>query len=109
MQNATKSATDCLPCEIPAFCHSNYYKGKLLTERELSAEQRYFIDKMRLHYVALHGWGVVCGLMVRPHPECLDRFVLTQGFAIDECGREIRVMKDTVIVLPKQPEVPHPP
>jgi hypothetical protein len=109
MQDATKTAPECEPCEIPAFCRSNYYKGKLLTERELSAEQRYFIDKMRLHYVALHGWGVVCGLMVRPHPQCLDRVVIAQGFGVDECGREIRVVEDVVVMLPEEPEPPPPP
>jgi hypothetical protein len=109
MQDANQTANGCAPCDIPAFCRSNYYKGKLLTERELSAEQRYFIDKMRLHYVALHGWGVVCGLMVRPHPQCLDRIVVTQGFAIDECGREIRLLEDAVVAFPKPPEPPKPP
>src|SRR5438067_12663275 len=58
----------CLCCDIPVFCRNNYYRGKLLTEREFADEQRYLIDKMRLHSVALHGWGVVCGLVVKPHP-----------------------------------------
>src|SRR5216683_2313922 len=99
----------CAPCEIPAFCRSNYYTGKLLTERDLTGEQKYFVDKIRLHYVALHGWGVVCGLMVRPHPECPDRFVLTQGFALDDCGREIRLTHDCVVYLPVAPPAPKEP
>src|SRR5579864_3526319 len=57
----------CLSCEIPAFCRNSYYRGKLLTERDFSDEQRYGVDKMRLHTLALHGWGVVCGLTVKPH------------------------------------------
>jgi hypothetical protein len=103
----TRHDEHCASCDIPAFCRSNFYTGKLLTERDLTAEQRYFVDKFRLHYVALHGWGVVCGLMVRPHPECPDRFVITPGLAIDDCGREIRVLTEYVVQLPK-PKTPPP-
>ena len=85
----SSGGAQCAPCEIPAFCRSNYYKGKLLTERDLSGEQRYFIDKMRLHYVALHGWGAVCGLIVRPHPQCPDRVIVSEGFAIDDSPPEV--------------------
>src|SRR5580658_1719836 len=97
---ATASTAACAPCDIPAFCRSYFYTGKLLTEGDLNREQRYMIDKLRLHYVALHGWGVACGLMVRPHPQCPDRFVVTSGFAVDDCGREIRLLKDCAIMFP---------
>jgi hypothetical protein len=96
-------------CEIPSFRRSYFYTGKLLTESDLTREQRYTIDKLRLHYTALHGWGVVCGLMVRPHPQCADRFVVTAGFAVDDCGREIRLLKDCVVKFPTPPQpVPDP-
>ncbi|MBV9759639.1 MAG: hypothetical protein JO340_03655 [Acidobacteriaceae bacterium] len=91
-------------CEIPAFCRSNFYTGKLLTECDLTREQRYLIDKLRLHYVALHGWGVACGLMVKPHPQYADRLVVTPGFAVDDCGREIRLLKECVVLFPKPPQ-----
>jgi len=91
-------------CEIPAFRRSNFYTGKLLTENDLTREQRYAIDKLRLHYTALHGWGVACGLMVRPHPKCADRFVVTAGFAVDDCGREIRLLKNCEVMFPKPPQ-----
>jgi len=102
---ATHQTPGCPPCEIPAFCRSYFYTGKLLTERDLNSDQRYLIDKLRLHHVALHGWGVVCGLMVRPHAQCSDRVVITPGFAIDDCGREIRVLKEHVVYLPKPKRV----
>jgi hypothetical protein len=109
--NAT-SATPAVPsaaCEIPAFRRSYFYTGKLLTERDLTREQRYAIDKLRLHYVALHGWGVACGLTVMPHEECADRLVVTAGFAVDDCGREIRLVNDCVVMFPKPPQpVPDP-
>jgi hypothetical protein len=94
-------------CEIPAFRRSHFYTGKLLTENDLTREQRYAIDKLRLHYTALHGWGVVCGLIVKPHPQYSDRFVVTAGFAVDDCGREIRLLRDCVVMFPK-PSQPAP-
>ncbi len=98
---STPAKGGCAPCDIPAFCRSHFYTGKLLTEADLTREQRYAQDKMRLHYTALHGWGVVCGLIVRPHPECLDRLVVKAGFAVDGCGREIRLLRDCVVEFPK--------
>jgi hypothetical protein len=100
----------CLNCDIPAFCRNHYYRGKLLTEREFADEQSYFLDKLRLHKLALHGWGVVCGLQVKPHRYCPElRLVIEEGLAIDSCGREIRVLKDASIDLPQAPTKPEPP
>lgn len=100
---------DCLPCDIPPFCRNSYYRGKLLTERDFNDEQQYGIDKLRLHTLALHGWGVVCGLIVKPHPHCPDkRLIVTPGLAIDDCGREIRLLEEECVLLPK-PTTPPPP
>jgi hypothetical protein len=102
----------CAPCDIPPFCRNYYYRGKLLTEREFADEQRMIADRHRLHVVALHGWGVVCGLSVKPHPYCPDRkLVVEEGLAIDSCGREIRLFKEATIDLPNPPPPlprPHP-
>jgi hypothetical protein len=100
-------ACACAPCEIPPFCRNNYYRGKLLTEREFADEQRMIADRHRLHTLALHGWGVVCGLEVKPHPWCADlKLVVGDGMAIDDCGREIRVMREVTIDLPMPPPAP---
>jgi hypothetical protein len=109
MANCTQIAPDaqektCVPCDIPAFCRNSYYRGKLLTERDFTDEQRYGIDKMRLHQQRLHGWGVVCGLLAKPHPHCPEkRLVVCEGFAIDDCGREIRLLADDYVLLPQPP------
>ena len=93
---------ECLPCDIPRFCRNHFFTGKLLTERDFSAEQRYGIDKLRLHHLALHGWGAVCGLGVRPHPYCPEkRIVVDPGLAIDGCGREIYVPTCHELELPE--------
>src|SRR3954451_24431576 len=94
-QDVASTARQCVPCEIPGFCRNNYYTGKLLTERDLTDEQRCLFDKMRLHYAALHGLGVGGGLDVKPHKYCPQlRLVIEEGLAIDDCGREIRVLSD---------------
>jgi len=105
----TATEKTCLPCDIPALCRNSYYRGKLLTERDFNDEQRYAIDKMRLHTLALHGWGVVCGLVVKPHPHCPEkRLVVCEGLAIDDCGREIRLLKEDCVPLPKPVTAPPP-
>jgi hypothetical protein len=99
-----QTAQDCkpIPCDIPEFCRNNYFTGKLLTERDLTAEQRYAMDKLRLHHIALHGWGVICGLRVRSHPHCPDRRAIVEpGLAVDSCGRFIRVLKEIEVELPQ--------
>jgi hypothetical protein len=45
-----------------------YYARQLITPDILTLEQDYFRHKQRLHNRLLHGWGVVCGLMVCPVP-----------------------------------------
>lgn len=98
---AAKEKT-CLPFDIPAFCRNSYYRGKLLTERDFTDEQRYSTDKMRLHTLSLHGWGVICGLVASKHPHCPERrLVVSEGLAIDGCGREIRVLAGDYVLLPQ--------
>src|SRR3954469_8176089 len=90
-------STACVECDIPQLARNNYFTGKLLVERDFTDEQRYFMGKDRRHNQRLHGWGVVCGLKVKPHPNqaCADRYVLIEpGYAIDCCGREIVVQHE---------------
>ena len=93
-----------VPCELPVACRPAYYDGKLLTSHDFNLEQRYHIDKHRLHNLAMHGWGIVYGLKVKPHPYCPDqRLVIEPGLAIDRCGREIRLIDPVEILLPQAP------
>ena len=87
----------CVECDIPQLARNNYFTGKLLVERDFTDEQRYLLGKLRRHNQRLHGWGVVCGLKVKQHPNpgCQDRFVIIEpGTAIDCCGREILVTRE---------------
>lgn len=84
----------CVECDVPQLARNNYFTGKLLVERDFTDEQRYFIGKHRRHAARLHGWGTVCGLKVKQHPNpgCRNQYVLIEpGMAVDCCGREIVV------------------
>lgn len=69
-----------------------YFTGRHMTARDFHDEQGYHRSHRYLHNRMLHGWGVVCGLNVRPHPnpDCAKDHVLVDcGFALDCCGREL--------------------
>lgn len=91
----------CEPCEARAPTRNNYFTGKLMLARDFEDEQRFFREKLRIHHLRLHGWGVVCGLRLRAHePPCDTRYViLDPGSAVDCCGRDILVAMEEVIDL----------
>jgi hypothetical protein len=79
-----------------------YFTGRHMTARDFRDEQSYHRSHRHLHNRMLHGWGVVCGLHVHPHPNPECRTVKVDcGFALDCCGREIAVPKQIV-----PPEIP---
>lgn len=86
------TVTVCPECDILQMARNNYFTGKLLVERDFTDEQRYTMGKLRRHNQRLHGWGAVCGLKVKQHPNpaCQSQYVIVEpGTAIDCCGREI--------------------
>jgi hypothetical protein len=96
-------------CGAIADERNHYYTGKYMTARDFRDEQEYFLSRHRLHNRLMHGWGIVCGLMVEQHtnPECQDHVIVTSGIAIDCCGRELVLHKRTVFKVwepPKQAE-----
>src|SRR3954469_8692487 len=95
--NGHGASGGCVECAVPQLARNNYFTGKLLVERDFREEQEYLLGKDRRHNQALHGWGAVCGLKVRQHPDeaCRDRYVIVEpGTAIDCCGHEILVERD---------------
>ena len=84
----------------PATTRNRYFTGKPMTARDFADEQRFLIERHRLHNRLLHDWGIVCGLRVKHHrnPDCQDRWVVVEaGIAIDCCGREIILARDTTV------------
>jgi hypothetical protein len=51
---------------VPEFRRLRYLYGQLLGVADFQAEQSYHREKLRLHNRCLHGYGVVCGLLVCP-------------------------------------------
>ncbi len=66
---------------------NKYFFGKLLTQRDMEAEQLYFNNKRRLLNALLVGPGVVCGFNVLK----VDGVTVAveSGLALDGLGREI--------------------
>jgi hypothetical protein len=62
-----------------AFERLGYFYGQLLGVDDFRTEQRYFMEKRKLHNRCLHGWGVVCGLDVHPCPPPPDCEPKTDG------------------------------
>lgn len=98
----------CPVCRFEPFSRNHYFDGKFMVARDFTDEQRYYVDKLRHHHARLHGWGVVCGLKVKQHPNeaCRDRFVCIEpGSAIDCCGREILVTEEECLDLTTLPAI----
>lgn len=73
---------------------NNYFTGQMLAVRNFELETGYMNGKRHLLNRLVSGYGVVCGLDVRPGPD--ERHVIvTAGVALDRWGREIIVPEDT--------------
>lgn len=72
--NADKGCTELHgPCaSLPELVRMNYFHGQLITERDLRTEQDYFRARLRHSNRCLHGYGVLCGLEIRPVPPSQD-------------------------------------
>jgi hypothetical protein len=90
-------------CGVIPTERNRYFTGKYMTARDFAGEQEYFLGRQRLHNRLLHGWGILCGLAVTEHrrEECRKNWVeVKAGIALDCCGREIFLTKDTAIEVP---------
>jgi hypothetical protein len=78
-----------------------FFDGKLLTASDLQGEQDYLRDAHRRHNRLLHGWGVVCGLLVTadPSPDQPWRVRIAPGMALAPNGDEACVPAPAYIDL----------
>src|SRR5438094_7199438 len=75
---------------VKSLTRPRYFYGQLLDVRHFESEQDYFRRKLGLLNQMVSGFGVVCGLDVKPGPD--DHSVIVEpGLALDKCGREIVV------------------
>lgn len=87
-EHESKQPCECDVCQVPHFERNNYFHGKMLSARDLTAEQQYFNEKRWLINRTITGWGIVCGLDVRVEKGCLH---VSSGLALDCCGHELLV------------------
>ena len=89
--------------QFEQFVKNRYFDGKLLTARDMAAEQRY--HARRLQTLARHalGSGVVRGLDVRAVETDADGLAVTlgPGLAIDGRGRPLVVEGETTRTVPE--------
>ncbi len=70
---------------------THYFTGRMLSAADLVADQTYGRDKLRRHNRLLHGWGVVCGLLVTADATATTpwRIRIDAGIALDRRGDEL--------------------
>ncbi|MFC3960296.1 hypothetical protein [Halovivax cerinus] len=84
------------------FEKNRFFKGKLMTPRDMEAEQTYHAERLQTLTRYLGGTGIVCGLTVRDVSETPDGLDVTvdPGLAIDGRGRPVVVEQVTTKSLP---------
>ena len=90
-------------CSYNDIKRTDYFHGMLMTERDFSEEQTYHIEKRKLLNRMLHGWGVVCGLKVRPTDTPSPNIIVEGGMALDCFGNEILVCEEQTVDLTVKP------
>src|SRR5438132_2354418 len=91
----------CPPSDGLEMERNRFFYGRLLDTDDLAQEQRYIREKVRRHNRLLHGWGIVCGLGVRPgdDPTQPCEVVVEAGYALGPHGDEIVVQRDVSVDL----------
>jgi hypothetical protein len=88
-------------CDLECLYRPTFFCGQLLTDQDLDALVEWADRKHRLARHR-HGWGVVCGLRVRPDPENPSGVEITPGYALDCCGRDLIACKPVTRDLTSQ-------
>jgi hypothetical protein len=94
---------DCMQPELVTLEKVNYFPRQLLTVDDMVTERDYVLQKMRRHNRFLHGWGVVCGLLVKAVPTAAQPWLVQVGggYALGPYGDEIYVIDPAVLDLSK--------
>ena len=82
-------------CNLVCFDRPNYFCGHLLTDADLTLQQKYVLEKNKLYHRTLDGFGVVCGLKLACDCDCKGNILIHDGFAIDDCGNDLVVCETT--------------
>ncbi len=81
----------------------NPFQGLMIDSGVWQDAHNYHRDALRLHQLALHGWGIVQGLEVSPGgPE--GALVIQPGIAVDQAGSFVVVTEPTMYRLTQRSE-----
>lgn len=80
-------------CGHQRFERNHYFHGKLMTARDMAAEQAYHVRQRRAHARSVGGSGVVWGLDTTIEDDGDGDLLVTvlKGYAVDDCGRPVLV------------------
>lgn len=83
-----------------------YFPRQLMTVEDMRAEQDYFVERMRRHNRLFHGWGIICGLEVKPYATADKpwQVMVCPGSACAATGDEIHVSTPVPFDLARPPE-----
>jgi hypothetical protein len=84
---------DCFQPALGKLERVKYFNRMLLTAEDMRTDQDFVLQKLRRHNRFLHGWGVVCGLVVKAAPTTALpwRVQIGEGYALGPFGDEIFV------------------
>jgi len=94
-----------LPCDQNVAERPRYYARQLITADDLTLDQQYSRSKQRLHNRLLHGWGVVCGALVKSIPKSDGtgnepwKVLIEPGFILGPYGDEISIDQSCTVDL----------
>jgi hypothetical protein len=82
---------DCTSATITKLERVNFFNRQLLTADDMNTERDYFLQKLRRHNRFMHGWGVVCGMIVTPPATATTpwQVQIGSGYALGPYGDEI--------------------
>ena len=92
---------DCFQPGIGKLERVAYFNRMLLTADDMRTDQEFVVQKLRRHNRFLHGWGVVCGLIVKAAPTPTKPWLVEvgEGYALGPFGDEIFVGQPVLIDL----------
>jgi hypothetical protein len=96
-----KEKSNEINCLHNNFKRTRYFHGMLMTDRDFKEEQIYHNEKRKLLNKMLHGWGVVCGLEIKPTPTPSSIIKIKPGLALDCKGNEIYVSEEYSLNIEK--------
>ncbi len=99
--NTMTTQVSCQSGGLASMERVRYFARQLVTPDDLTQEQEYFRAKFRRHNRLLHGWGVVCGCVVKA--TTIDWTVTIEpGYVLSPQGDEILVDGEVTVDISRQ-------